>query len=130
MYRIKSEDEKRLMLRSFYANIYQQKLDFLKDIEENIDRLKKEISPLLDPKTLSFYRRKKCELSQFYLKYKLKYKFADIHRREWKAFKKYDKYLPKTNHAIIRELILEHKHKIKNNLTNMNNSGVMKYPVA
>jgi len=130
IYRIVLGKEKRLMLKNFYHQLYQQKIDFLKDIEEKIEQLKKEISPIQDPKLLSFYKKKKCELSQYYLKYKLTHKYADIHKREWKGYKKYNKYISKINHACVREILLAHRHKIKNNLTNMNNTGVMKYPVA
>lgn len=130
IYRIVSGSENRLMLKNFYNKLYNQKLTFLKDIEERIDQLKKEISPIQDPKLLSFYKRKKCELSQFYLKYKLRHKYADIHKREWKGYKKYSKYLSKINHACVREILLAHRHKIKHNLSEMNNTGVMKFPVA
>ncbi|SDS11730.1 hypothetical protein [Gramella sp. MAR_2010_147] len=130
IYKIIAGNEKRLILKFFYEKIYHQKLEFLKDIEDKIEQLKKEISPIKDPKLLSFYKRKKCELTQFYLKYKLSHKYADIHNREWKSYKKYRKYLSKINHACVRELLLAHKHKIKHNIINMNNTGVMKFPIA
>ena len=130
IYRIFAENEKRLLLKNFYRKLYEQKLDFLIEIEESIECLKKEISPLNDPSVLSFYKRKKCELSKFYMKYKLTNRFADIHKREWKAFRKYNKYLSKTSHALVRELILAHKHGIKKYLNDMNSSGVMKFPIA
>ena len=122
--------ERRLILRKFYQRLYHQKLKFLKEIEEKIEQLKKEISPIQDPKLLSFYRRKKCELSKHYLKYKLRHRYADIQKREKKAFNKYQKYLSKTSHACVRETFLEHKHRIKENLQEMNTMGVLKFPVA
>ena len=122
--------EQRLILRGFYQRLYRQKLKFLREIEEMIDQLKMEISPIKDPRLLSFYKRKKCEFSKNYLKYKLKLRYADIQKRESKAYKKYEKYLSKTSHACVRELFLDHKYYIMENLQEMNKTGVMKFPVA
>ena len=130
IYRIVVRNENRLMLKSFYNNLYQQKLEFLKDIEDKIEQLKREISPIKDPRLLSFYKKKKCRLSQSYLKYKLTHRYANIHKREFKTYKIYRKSLSKINHACVREILLEHKHKIKQNITDMNNSGMMKFPIA
>ncbi|MUP42002.1 hypothetical protein [Christiangramia aestuarii] len=130
MYKIAIGKEHRLMLKDFYQRLYQQKLRFLQEIEEMIEQLKKEISPLKDPRLLSFYKRKKCEFSKNYLKYKLRLRYADIQKREMKAHRKYEKYLSKTSHACVRELFLDHKYYIRENLQEMNSSGVMKFPVA
>ncbi|WP_300437739.1 hypothetical protein [Christiangramia sp.] len=129
MYKIMCEAENRLMLKNFYMLLHQQKIEFRQDIEEKIEQLKTEISPTRDPRMLSFYKRKKCKLAQYYLKYKLRSSYADIHKREWKSYKKYNKFLSRINHACVREILLEHKHQIKINLTNMNNTGIIKYPV-
>lgn len=130
IYEIALEKEKRLILKNFYLRLYRQKLKFLEEIEAKIEQLKKEISPIKDPRLLSFYKRKKCELSHNYLKYKLKLRYADVQKREFKSFKKYGKYLSKTSHAGVRELFLDHKHGIKENLSEMSNTGVMKFPIA
>ncbi len=129
-YKIAMSNEKRLMLKNFYHRLYQQKVNFLKEIDEKIEQLKREISPIKDPRLLSFYKRKKCQLSKHYLKYKMKQKFADFQRRELKCYQKYSKYLSKTSHSSVRELFLDHKHSIKENLTEMERTGVMKYPIA
>lgn len=130
IYSIVSESENRLMLRNFYAQIFQQKQEFLNDIEEKIEQLKKEISPTNDFEMLSFYKRTKCEFSQYYLKYKLGHTYTKIYKREWKSYKKYRKFLTKINHGCVREILLAHKHKIKNNLSIMNNTGITKYPIV
>lgn len=129
IYKIALGKENRLILKNFYYKLYRQKLDFVKDIEEKIEQLKKEISPINDPKLLSFYKRRKCELSHLYLKYKMK-RYADIHNRELKSLKKYQKYLSKVSHAKVREIFLAHRHKVKNNLRDMDRMGVMKFPIA
>lgn len=130
IYKIAFSKENRLMLKNFYRRLHEQKLGFLEDIEEKIEQLKKEISPIEDPKLLSFYKRKKCELSQLYLKYKMRSSYKKMYDRELKSFKKYHKYLSKTNHASVREVLLAHKHIVKNNISEMKNTGVMKFPVA
>ena len=130
IYKINMEKEKRLILRNFYLKLYKQKLAFLEEIEKAIEQLKKEISPIMDPKLLSFYKRKKCELAKNYLKYKTQLRYADIQQRELKSFKRYQKYLSKTSHASVRALFLDHKYKIKEKLNEMNLSGVMKFPIA
>ena len=130
IYKINLENEKRLILRNFYLRLYKQKLAFLDEIEETIEQLKREISPVLDPKLLSFYKRKKCQLAKNYLKYKTRLRYADIQERELKSFRKYQKYLSKISHAHAREIFLDHKYKIKENLREMNVSGVMKFPIA
>ena len=130
IYRINMEKEKRLILQNFYLRLYKQKLAFLEEIEEAIEQLKREISPIMDPKLLSFYKRKKCQLAKNYLKYKTHLRYADIQEREFKSFKKYQKYLSKTSHASVRELFLDHKYKIKEKLKEMNLSGVIKFPIA
>jgi len=130
IYKINLENEKRLILRNFYLRLYRQKLAFLDEIEETIEQLKREISPVLDPKLLSFYKRKKCQLAKNYLKYKTRLRYADIQERELKSFRKYQKYLSKISHAHAREIFLDHKYKIKENLREMNVSGVMKFPIA
>ncbi len=58
IYKIALSKEKRLILKNFYYKLYRQKLDFVKEIEEKIELLKREISPIQDPKLLSFYQRK------------------------------------------------------------------------
>lgn len=130
IYKIAFSNEKRLILRNFYRKLYAQKLVFLKDIEKKIDQVKKEISPIEDPKLLAFYKRRRCEFSQLYLKYKMNYTYAKVYKREFKSFKKYQKYLSKINHASVRAVLLEHKHKVKTNIGEMNNTGIMKFPVA
>lgn len=130
IYKIAMRRENRLILKNFYYRLYKQKLDFLEDIEKKIEQLKKEISPIKDARLLSFYRRKKCELSKNYLKYKFKLRYADLESRERKAFKKYSKYLSKTSHAQVRELFMDHKHYIKENLKEINIAGVNKFPIA
>ncbi|TBW30298.1 hypothetical protein [Gramella sp. KN1008] len=130
IYKIALRNEKRLILQNFYNKIYQQKVEFQKDIDEKIEQVKKEISPLKDPKLLSFYRRRRCELSQLYLKYKMKHTYSRVYKRELKSFKKYNTYLSKINHASVREVLLAHKHTVKTNLIEMNNTGVMKFPIA
>lgn len=130
IYRIAMGREKRLILKNFYFKLYRQKLNFLEDIEEKIEQIKREISPIQDAKILSFYKRKKCELSNSYLKYKLQLRYADVQKRELKAFKKYQKYLSKTSHSLVRELFLDHRHNVKNNLNEMNVTGFMKFPIA
>ncbi|TRO64118.1 hypothetical protein [Christiangramia sabulilitoris] len=130
IYKITMEREKRLLLKNMYYKLYEQKVKFLEEIEDTIEQLKKEISPLKDPKLLSFYQRRKCILGKNYLKYKLRLRFADIQKRELKGFEKYQKYLSKTSHACVRELFLDHKHKIKENLNQMQVSSVMKFPIA
>lgn len=130
IYKVIGEKEKRLMLKNFYLHLYQQKVQFRQEIDDKIELLKREISPIQDPKLLAFYKRKKCEISRFYLKYKLTLTYADIHEREEKAYKKYCKYLSQINHGGIRAILLSHRHKIKQNLSDMNNSGIMKFPIA
>lgn len=130
IYKIAFGKENRLILKNFYYKLSQQKLEFLKDIEEKIEQIKKEISPIKDPKLLAFYKRQQCEFSQLYLKYKMRYSYAKVYKRELKSFKKYRKYLSKINHACVREVLLAHKHKVKMNISEMNNTGVMKFPVA
>lgn len=130
MYRVALSNEKRLMLKNFYYRLYQQKMKFLKEIEEKIEQLKKEISPIKDPKMLSFYKRKKCELSRHYLKFKMQQRYADFQKRELKSYQKYKDFLSKTSHACVRELFLNHKHNIKENLYEMEKTGVMKFPIA
>ncbi|MDX1545247.1 MAG: hypothetical protein R3214_15040 [Christiangramia sp.] len=130
IYQIAFTKEDRLILKNFYRKLHQQKQVFLKDIEEKIEQIKKEISPIKDPKLLAFYKRQRCELSQLYLKYKMRLNYARVYKRELRSFKKYHKYLSKINHARVREVLLAHKHRIKTNLGEMNNTGVMKFPVA
>lgn len=130
IYKVSLEREKRLALASLYNRLYEQKITFLEEIERAIEQLKREISPIKDPKLLSFYKRKKCILSKNYLKYKMSLRFADMQERELKGFNKYQKYLSKTSHACVRELFLDHKHKIKENLNEMNVSSMMKFPIA
>lgn len=129
IYKIALSKEKRFILKNFYYKLYRQKLDFVKEIEEKIELLKREISPIQDPKLLSFYQRKKYQLSHFYLKYKMQ-RYADIHKRELKSFEKYNKYLSKVSHARVREVFLAHRHKVKTNISDMNKTGVMKFPIA
>ena len=130
LYKIAYNKESRLVLKSFYQRLYLQKLEFKGEIEEMIEQLKKEISPIKDPKLLSFYKKRKCDFDHLYLKYKLRQRYADIHKRELKSLKKYRKCLSKTSHAGVREVLLEHKHQLKSNLLEMQNTGVMKFPVA
>ena len=130
IYRIALGNEQRLMLKNFYYRLYHQKTTFQEEIEQHIEQLKKEISPIEDPKLLSFYKRKKCELSKHYLKYKMHHRYADIQDRELKSYRKYKKYLSKTSHAGVRELFLKHKHTLKENLSEMEQTGVMKFPIA
>lgn len=130
IYRIAYNKENRLILKNFYQRLYLQKLEFKNEIEEKIEQLKKEISPIKDPKLLSFYRKRKCDFDHLYMKYKLQHRYADIHRRELKSLKKYKKCLSRTSHAGVRELLLAHKHKLKSNLLEMQSTGVMKFPVA
>ena len=130
IYRIAFMKENRLLLKNFYRKLYKQKLNFLKKIEDIIDQIKKEISPISDPKLLAFYKRKRCELNHYYLKYKLKQTFAKSYKREMKSLKKYKKYLSQINHACVREVLMSHTHRIKNNLGEMNNTGVMNFPVG
>ncbi len=130
IYKICMEKEKRLILKNMYHKLYEQKADFLKEIEDAIEQLKREISPLKDPKILSFYKRRKCILSENYLKYRMRLRYADIQKRELKGYRKYKKYLSKTSHGCVRELLLKHKHKVRENLTELNLSSVMKFPVA
>lgn len=129
IYKIAIGKENRLILKNFYYKLYRQKLDFVSDIEEKIEQVKKEISPIHDPKLLAFYKRKKCELSHLYLKYKMQ-KHADIHERELKSLNKYQKYLSKISHARVREMLLAHRHKVRTNLREMDKMGVMKFPIA
>lgn len=130
IYKIAYRKEKRLLLRSFYNKLYLQKMEFQKEIDEKIEQVKMEISPFKDPKLLSFYKRRRSDLSQLYLKYKMKHAFSRIYKREMKSFKKYHKYLSRINHACVREILLSHKHKLKTNLSEMNNTGVMKFPIS
>ncbi len=130
IYKIISSRETRLILKNFYNKLHRQKVDFLDEIEDKIEQLKREISPIKDPKLLSFYRRKKCTISEHYLKYKLNQKHADIKSREEKSFRKYDKYLSKTSHCNVREVFLKHKHLIKENLNTINSMGIMKYSMV
>lgn len=130
IYKIAFEKENRLILKNFYHRLHKQKLEFLEDIEGKIEQLKKEISPIKDQRLLSFYKRKKCELSHLYLKYKMRSTYAKVYKRELKAYKKYHKFLSKTNHACVREVLLAHKHLVKNNISEMKTSSVMKFPVA
>lgn len=130
IYSIAYNKESRLILKNFYQRLYLEKLEFKKEIEERIEQVKKEISPIKDPKLLAFYKKRRCDFDHLYLKYKLRQRFADIHRRELKSLKRYKKYLSKTSHAAVRELLLAHKHQIKTNLLEMQNTGVMKFPVA
>lgn len=130
IYKIAFNKENRLVLKNFFRRLYEQKLSFLEDIEEKIEQLKKEISPIKDPKLLSLYRRKKCELSHLYLRYKMRSTYKKVYKRELKSFKKYHKYLSKTNHACVREVLLAHKHLVKNNISEMKNTGMMKFPIA
>lgn len=127
IYKILYQKENRLIIKDFYRKLYDQKIKFITNIEKLIDQLKKEISPLKDPEILSFYKRRKCELSQLYLKYKMSLKYEDVYKRELKSYKKYYRYLSKTNHGCSREIILEHKHKIKCNISEMNNMDLVKY---
>ncbi|MFV8226182.1 hypothetical protein [Christiangramia aquimixticola] len=130
LFEIAMRNEKRLVLRNLYRSLYEQKIKFLKEIEEKIEQVKREISPLQDPKLLSFYKRKRCKLSSLYLKYKMKRRFTDLYKRELKSYYKYQKCLSKTNHARVREILLAHKHKISTNLSEMNKTGLMKFPVT
>ena len=130
LYKIAVDKEKRLVLRNFYYQLYKQKLNFLKEIDEKIEQLKREISPTKDPKMLSFYERQKCELSKHLLKYKMYQRHADILERESKSLKKYAKYLSKTSHARVRELFLKHRHQVKENLKKMTNMTLTKFPIA
>ncbi|MUP44392.1 hypothetical protein E0K83_01360 [Gramella sp. BOM4] len=130
IYRIAYMNEKRLALRSLYFNLHKQKLDFLKDIENTIEQLKREISPIKDPKLLAFYKRKRCELNNYYLKYKMRESFKRVYEREVKSYKKYKKYLSRVNHACVRELLLSHKHDLKKNLQEMNHTGIGKFLMA
>lgn len=130
IYKIISGRESRLILKNFYHKLYRQKLDFLEELEDKVEQLKREISPIKDKKLLSFYKRKKCALSEHYLKYKLKQKHADIRSREEKSFSKYDKYLSKTSHSHVREVFLKHKHLIKENLNQINSMGIIKYSMV
>jgi len=130
MYQIIGQNEKRLMLKNFYNHLHQQKIDFQKDIEEKIEQLKKEISPIEDSRILSFYKRKKCELNQYYLKYKLKYTYANVQKHELEGYRLYKDSLSKINHASVREILLNHKYEIKTNLGNMSNTGLTKFPAV
>ncbi len=128
IYNIALQKENRLIHKKFYQKLHRQKMAFLKEIEEKIEQLKKEISPIPNPELLSFYRRKKFKISQLYLKYRLKCTFNYVHKRELKSYRKYHKYLSRTNHGCVRELILNHKHRIRNMLNEMNSTGILKYP--
>ncbi len=130
VYQIAYEKENRLMIKDFYKKLHHQKLEFLQNIEEKIERLKKEISPIPDPELLSFYKKKKLKASHLYLKYKAKYSYADTFKREMKGLEKYKNYLSKINHGCVREVLLSHKHKIKTTLREMSSTGLMKYPVG
>ncbi|MCH4821835.1 hypothetical protein ML462_01505 [Gramella lutea] len=130
IYNIISGRESRLILKNFYHKLYRQKIEFLEEIEGKIEQIKREISPIRDKKLLSFYKRKKCALSEHYLRYKLKQNHADIKKREEKSYKKYDKYLSKTSHCDVREVFLKHKHIIKENLKQINSMGIMKYAMV
>ncbi len=130
LYKIAADKEKRLVLKNFYEQLYNQKMDFLDEIEEKIEQLKREISPTRDPRMLSFYKRKKCDLSSHLLKYKMFQRYADIHERESKSLKKYAKYLSRTSHSCVRELFLKHRHQVKENLKKMNNMTLTKFPIA
>lgn len=130
LYKIAADKEKRLVLRNFYFQLYKQKLTFLDEIEDKIEQIKREISPTKDPEMLSFYERKKCELSKHFLKYKMFQRYADIHERESKSLKKYTKYLSKTSHACVREIFLKHRYLVKENLKKMNNMTLTKFPIA
>lgn len=130
IYRIAYMNEKRLAIRSLYFNLHKQKLEFLKEIENTIEQLKKEISPIQDPKLLAFYKRKRCELNHYYLKYKMTESFERIFKRELNSYKKYQKYLSKINHACVRELLLSHKHELMKNLQKMDHTGLGKFQIA
>lgn len=129
IYKIALGRENRLILKNFYFKLYRQKLEFVSDLDEKIEHVKKEISPIHDPKLLAFYKRKKCKVSHLYLKYKMQ-KHSDIHRRELKTFNKYQKYLSKISHARVREILLAHRHKVKLNLREMDKMGITKFPIA
>lgn len=130
VYKIAYQRENRLMIKDFYKKLHLQKLEFLQNIEEMIEQLKKEISPIPDPELLSFYHKKKLKASQLYLKYKSKQSYADTFKREMKGLEKYKKYLSKINHGCVREVLLSHKHQIKMTLREMTSTGLMKYPVG
>ncbi len=130
LYKIALEKERRLLLRNFYYGLYEQKLNFLKEIEEKIEQLKREISPTKDPKMLSFYQRRKCEISEHFLRYRMFQRFADVQERESKSLNKYAKYLSKTSHACVREIFLKHRHQIEENIKKMNNMSLTKFPIA
>lgn len=130
IYDIAQQKENRLILKNTYQKLYRQKKKFLEEIEDKIEQLKKEISPIPNPELLNFYHRKKFILSQLYLKYKLKCNFNFILKRELKSFRKYQRYLSKTNHGCVRELILNHKHRIKSILNEMNSTGISRYPIS
>ncbi|AVR45467.1 hypothetical protein C7S20_09400 [Christiangramia fulva] len=127
IYEITYQKEKRLMLRKLYQQLHQQKKEFLLEIEEKIEQLKKEISPIPDPEKLAFYKRKKLIISQLYLKYKMKCNLTYAHKRELKSYKKYCKYLSQTNHGGVRAIILDHKHRIRSLLNEMNSTGIINY---
>lgn len=130
IYKVAEENERRLMLKNFYRQLFEQKKEFNSQIEDLIEKLKKEISPLPDSELLSFYQRKKCQVSHLYLKYKMRLNYTDVYKREAKALNRYLKYLSKINHGCVREILMEHKYKVKINLSQMNNTGIMKFPVA
>ncbi|MEO2126888.1 MAG: hypothetical protein ABGW91_01895 [Christiangramia sp.] len=130
IYKVAHDHEKRLMLKNFYLRLFEQKKMFIEQMEHLIDQLKKEISPLPDSELLNFYQRKKCQVSHLYLHYKMRLNYTDVYKRETKALNKYLKYLSKINHGCVREILMEHKHKVKLNLTEMNGTGIMKFPVA
>lgn len=130
IYDIAYQKEKRLIIKNVYLKLLKQKKAFLNEIEEKIEQIKKEISPIPDPKLLSFYHRRKIEISQLYLKYKMKFNFNFVHKREIKSFRKYYNSLSQTNHGGVRALIMDHKYRIRTLLNEMNSTGMIKYPAT
>ncbi len=130
IYRIAYGRENILLRKNIYSRLYDQKLEFQYDLEEMIERIKKEISPIPDPELLSFYHRKRLKVSELYLKYKMKHNFAENYKREMKSLETYLKYLSKINHGCVREVLLKHKYGIKTMLREMNNTGIMKFPTT
>ncbi|APG60302.1 hypothetical protein [Christiangramia salexigens] len=128
IYKIRYQKEKRVIIKNFYHRLFIQKNEFHEELDEMIEQIKKEISPIPDRKLLAFYKRRKCDVSHLYLKYKMNQSYQDVYKRELKSFKKYGDYLSRINHGCARAILLDHKHKIKRKVAEMNKTGLIKYP--
>ncbi|MCM4157751.1 hypothetical protein [Gramella sp. AN32] len=128
-YQVAAQYEKRLALKSIYKKLYYQKLQFLQAVDEQIELVKKEVSTILDPDLVLFNHQKVFKDHRTHLKTKCRSNFADLYRREMKNYKKYSKYLSKTNHAAVRAMIMEQRHEIKQNISEMNRTGLLKYAI-